>query len=167
MRLFNALLAADRDAVQAILAADPSLVPSLSPQEHGQLAHAIFDERFEAAALMLELGFDPAAPGIDGGTALHAACWVGSLPLVEQLLARGGVALDARDPLHGSPPLGWAAYGSVHRRATGGDYPAVVDRLVAAGADPLAAGNGEGLSLLDMAHGNMATQEALRRHGAR
>jgi hypothetical protein len=54
----------------------------------------------------------------------------------------------------------------VHRRAASGDYPAVVDRLVAAGADVTATGNGEGRSLLEMAQGNPATQDALRRHGA-
>ena len=68
----------------------------------------------------------PAAPGVDGGTALHAACWVGNVRMVERLLARGGVPLDASDPTHQSTPLGWAAFGSVHRRAPGADYPAVV-----------------------------------------
>jgi hypothetical protein len=54
----------------------------------------------------------------------------------------------------------------VHRRAAGADYPAVADRLVAAGADITAVGNGEGRTLLAMAQGNPAMQEALRRHGA-
>jgi hypothetical protein len=54
----------------------------------------------------------------------------------------------------------------VHRRAPGADYAVVVDRLVEAGADITAVGNGAGRSLLAMAHGNPAMQEALRRHGA-
>ena len=83
-----------------------------------------------------------------------------------RLLARGGVSLDARDPTHDSTPLGWAAFGSVHRRARGGDYAGVVDRLVAAGADVTAVGNRNGSSLLQMAAGNPAMQAALRRHGA-
>jgi ankyrin repeat protein len=140
---------------------------SLTRLEHGHLAHAIFHERFAAADLMLRLGFDPGAPGVDGGTALHAACWVGNVRMVEHLLARGGVALDARDPTHQSTPLGWAAFGSVHRRAPGAEYEAVVERLVAAGADITAAGNGEGRTLLAMAEGNAAMQDALRHHGAR
>jgi hypothetical protein len=86
--------------------------------------------------------------------------------MVDRLLARGGVPLDARDTTHQSTPLGWAAFGSVHRRAAGADYPAVADRLVAAGADITAAGNGAGRTLLTMAQGNPAMQEALRRHGA-
>ena len=160
------LSTADEHAANAVLAEDPSLLPSLTREDHGHLAQAIFHERFDAADLMLRLGFDPAAPGVDGGTALHAACWVGSVRMVERLLARGGVPLDARDPTHQSTPLGWAAFGSVHRRARGADYPAVADRLVAAGADITAVGNGEGRTLLAMAQGNPAMQEALRRHGA-
>jgi ankyrin repeat protein len=166
IRFIDALSAADEHAAKAVLAEAPSVLPSLTPQDHAHLARAIFHERFDAADLMLSLGFDPAAPGVDGGTALHAACWVGSVRMVERLLARGGVPLDARDPTHQSTPLGWAAFGSVHRRAAGADYPAVADRLVAAGADITAVGNGEALTLLAMAQGNPAMQDALRRHGA-
>jgi ankyrin repeat protein len=166
IRFINGLLTADAHAASAVLAEDPALLPSLTRQDHGHLAQAIFHGRFDAAELMLSLGFDPAAPGVDGGTALHAACWVGSVRMVERLLERGGVPLDARDPTHQSTPLGWAAFGSVHRRAAGADYPAVADRLVAAGADITALGNGAGRTLLEMAQGNPAMQEALRRHGA-
>ena len=166
VQLFNALSAADEDAAKTVLAEEPSLLPSLTRQDHAHLAQAIFHERFDAAELMLRVGFDPAAPGVDGGTALHAACWVGSVRMVEHLLARGGVPLDARDPTHQSTPLGWAAFGSVHRRAAGADYPAVADRLVAAGADITAVGNGAGRTLTAMAQGNPAMQAALRRHGA-
>jgi ankyrin repeat protein len=116
---------------------------------------------------MLRLGFDETAPGQDGGTALHAACWVGNVRMVELLLERGRVPLESRDPTHLSTPLGWAAHGSVHCRARDADYPAVVDRLVAAGADINAPGNGAPDSLLAMADGNAAVREALRRHGAR
>jgi ankyrin repeat protein len=165
-RLMHVILMADERAARAVLDEDPSLMASLTPEEHGHLAHAIFHGHFDAADLMIRLGFDPAAPGVDGGTALHAACWVGNVRMVERLLARGGVPLDARDPTHGSTPLGWAAYGSVHRRAAGADYAAVAERLVAAGADIAVLGNRAGLSLLTMAHGNDALQAVLRRLGA-
>ena len=167
VRFIDALLNADEPTVNAILAEAPSLLSSLTRRDHGRLAQAIFNERFAAADLMLRFAFDPSAPGIDGGTALHAACWVGNVRMVERVLERGGVPLDARDPTHQSTPLGWAAFGSVHRRAAGADYPAVVDRLVASGADITAVGNREGRSLLSMAHGNPTMQDALRRHGAK
>jgi ankyrin repeat protein len=163
----NAVTAADERAAQALLDANPSLLSSLTRADHGRLAQAIFHGRHRAAELMLRLGFDETAPGQDGGTALHAACWLGNLRMVEILLERGRVPIEARDPTHLSTPLGWAAHGSVHCRARGADYPAVVDRLVAAGADINAPGNGAPDSLLAMAHGNAAVQEALRRHGAR
>ncbi|ODS58152.1 MAG: hypothetical protein ABS36_04510 [Acidobacteria bacterium SCN 69-37] len=166
VRFANAVLATDEPAVLAILAEDPSVAAAYSADPHGSLARAIFHGHLEAAALMIRLGFDPAVPGVDGGTALHAACWMGHVPLVERLIAVGGVALDARDPVHGSTPLGWAAFGSVHRRAADGDYAAVIERLVAAGADIRAAGNGQGRSLLAMAEGHPAVQQTLRRLGA-
>ena len=167
VRLVNAIMAADEGAAREVLAEDPALLPSLSRAEHGHLAQAIFHEQFDAADLMLRLGFDPAAPGVDGGSALHAASWVGSVRMVEQILAHGGVSLDSRDPTHQSTLLGWAAFGSVHRHARGGDYPTVAERLVAAGADITALGNGAGLTLLQMATGNPVMQAALQRLGAR
>jgi ankyrin repeat protein len=162
----NAVMAEDERAARAFLESDPSLLSSLTHAAHGHLAHAIFAGHSQVAELMLRLGFDETAPGPDGGTALHAACWMGDVRMVDMLLERGRVSVEARDPTHLSTPLGWAAFGSVHRRAHGADYGAVVDRLVAAGADIKAPGNGENRSLLAMADGNSAVQEALRRHGA-
>ena len=166
VRFVNAAIAADEQGAKAVLAEEPSLLASLTREAHGHLAFAIFYERFDAADLMLRLGFDPAAPGIDGGTALHAACWVGDVRMVERILARGGIGLDARDPTHQSTPLGWTAFGSVHRRARGADYPAVANRLVAAGADITTLGNGQGRTLVQMAQGNTQMQDALRHLGA-
>jgi ankyrin repeat protein len=167
VRFVQALLSADERGARDLLTGEPTLMASMTRTEHGHLAHAIFQGHYAAAALMLRLGFDPSAPGVDGGSALHAACWVGNVALVEAIVAHGGVPIDARDPTHGGTPLGWAAFGSVHRRAQGAAYPAVIDRLVAAGADITAPGNGEGLTLRQMARGNPVVQAALDRHGAR
>jgi ankyrin repeat protein len=167
VRFIIAVLAADETGARALIDQDPSLLTSLTPADHSRLAHAIFQGRREAAHLMLRLGFDEAAGGVDGGTALHAASWMGDVELVEAILQRGRVAIESRDPVHLSTPLGWAAFGSVHRTARGGDYSAVVDRLVAAGADINAPGNGESLSLIAMARGNPTVQATLRKHGAK
>lgn len=91
---------------------------------------------------------------------------MGDVELVEAILRRGRVAVDSRDPVHLSTPLGWAAFGSVHRRARAGDYFAVVDRLVAAGSNINAPGNGEPMSLVAMAEENPDVQATLRKHGA-
>ena len=166
-RFISTVLAGDEAGARTCIDQDPSMLTSLTPADHSRLARAIFDGRREAARLMLRLGFDPAAGGVDGGTALHAASWMGDVELVEAILPHGRVAVERRDPVHQSTPLGWAAFGSVHRRARGGDYSGVIDRLVAAGADIHAAGNGEPLSLIAMAEGNPAVQATLRKHGAR
>ena len=166
VQLINALLSGNEPATAGLLDKEPALLRDLARDDHGRLAVAIFFEHFDAAHLMLQVGFDPAAPGVDGGTALHAACWVGNVRTVEAVLARGVIPLDARDPTHKSTPLGWAAFGSVARRARGADYIAVVERLVAAGADLTALANGQGRTLLQMAEGNPQMQEALRRLGA-
>jgi ankyrin repeat protein len=164
IRLLAAAMAADEPAARAAIAADPSLPASLTRAEHGLLALAIFSERIDAAGLMLRLGFDPRAPGRDGGTALHAACWVGHVRLVEQLLRLEAPPLDVPDPTHGATPVSWAVFGSVHRRARGADYVGVIDRLVAAGASVRVPGNSSGRSLLDLADGNADVQAALLRH---
>lgn len=113
----------------------------------------------------MRLGFDESS-GMDGGSALHAACWVGHVRLVDTLIRRGRIPPDAEDPAYLSPPLGWAVHRSVHCQAHGADYVGVIDRLVAAGANVHARGNGRNMSLLQMASGNPVVQEALRRHGA-
>lgn len=166
VRLLDAASRGAEPAARDALAADPSLIQAFTPSDHARLAFAIFHGRFEAADLMLRLGFDPKAGGIDGGTALHAAAWMGHTGLVDQLLAKKVIPIDSRDPKHGSPPLGWAVFGSVHRRATNGDYVGVVDRLIAAGADISAPANGGGETYIGMAAGNDEMQAALRRHGA-
>ena len=167
VRLLDAASRGDEARAREALAQDPSLPGSLTASDHAQLAFAIFHGRFDAADLMLRLGFDPRAGGVDGGSALHAAAWMGHVGLVEQLLARGDVGIESRDPTHESTPLGWAAFGSVHRRAKKGDYVGVIDRLVAAGANINVPGNGGNETYLGMAEGNDEVQQALRRHGAR
>ena len=165
VRLLDALMRADEGAVRAIAGSDPSLLASLVESDQGSVGHAIFFERYGAAALMLSLGFSATAPSLDGGSPLHVACWVGHADLVERLL-EAGVPVDAPDPTHGSTPLGWTAFGSAQRRAKGGDYCAVIDRLADAGADVRKPGNRYGRTLIEMAEGNADVQAALRRRGA-
>lgn len=111
---------------------------TLGPGDHRALAMAVFHEQFDAAKVMLELGFDPRAGGIDGGSALHAAALVGNVELLEAILATATVDVNAPDPTHNGTPLGWAIWGSINRCAPGGDYRAVVQRLIRAGAQPTA-----------------------------
>ena len=89
----------------------------------------------------LELIADVLGPGYFGhvgggppGTLLHHACWVGDAALVARLLELGA------DPLAPSGaefdlPIAWAALGSQWYRTEGRDYVAVVETLLAAGAE--------------------------------
>jgi hypothetical protein len=87
---------------------------------------------------MVELGFDPAAPGHDGGSALHCAAWVGSVASVRSLLRYepGRALVNARDETYGATPLGWCLHGAEHCGAEGADYPTVARLLLEAGATP-------------------------------
>jgi ankyrin repeat protein len=157
IRFIEAACRGDERSARDAMKDDPSLPASLSRGEHGALAHAIHHSRFDSAAVMLKLGFDPRAPGVDGGTALHQAGWVGNVAMVEALLKGGRVPINGRDPTHDGSPLGWAAFGSVHRCAEGSDYIGVIERLIAAGAvvDARAVESGAG---------NSKVQDILRRH---
>jgi ankyrin repeat protein len=146
---------------RAALRQGPSILASLRPEDHALLALAIFHRRFAAAKVMVQLGFDPMARGMDGGTALHAAAWVGNPDIVRALLIRK-VGVNDRDPTHGSPPLGWAAHGSVHGGGMPADYIRVIRLLVRAGADIDAPGNNSGVSMSEMAAGCPDVQSVLR-----
>ena len=82
------------------------------------------------------------------GSLLHHACWVGAPDTVARLLEFGA------DPVGGSgtevgAPIAWAVHGSQYHGIAGRDYVAVVERLLAAGAqlEP---------RFLDMAEGPLA-----------
>jgi ankyrin repeat protein len=165
VRLFDAALRGDESAARAALADDPNLLANLNEKDHSMLATAAFHNRMDAFNLMLKLGFNPMARGIDGGTALHAAAWNGNVQMIQALLQRG-VDIHLTDTAHGSTPLGWAAYGSVHCRRPGADYAGAIETLVRAGADPKAAGNKRGATLFGTAAGNPQIQEVLKKLGA-
>jgi ankyrin repeat protein len=83
------------------------------------------------------VGFSGVVGGSPEGTLLHHACWVGNLPVVEQLLDRGA------DPAAPSPadfesPLDWVVHASQYYGLSGRDYVGIADRLVAAGAPAVA-----------------------------
>jgi ankyrin repeat protein len=134
VQLVNACAVGDEPTARALLAARPNLVQTLTALEASHLADAARDNNPAAVKLMVEWGFPVNARGMHGGTALHWAAWHGNAQIVRQLLPHKPDLENADNDFHGRP-LGWALHGSQnswHRQT--GDYPAVVEALLAAGA---------------------------------
>lgn len=75
--------------------------------------------------------------GSPEGTLLHHACWVGAVDVVERLLELGA---DPTAPSRADfeSPLDWAVHASQYHGVSDRDYVGVAERLVAAGAPPVA-----------------------------
>lgn len=137
-RLIAACSQARAQEAAGLLREWPRLVEQLSPEDQRALPDAAWAGNLAAVELMLSIGFDPAATGQDGGTALHCAAWQGAVACVEAALRHPGARrlIEARDRVHGSTPLGWCCHGARHSRNGAGDYPAVARLLLEAGAQP-------------------------------
>src|SRR5262249_10147147 len=86
-----------------------------------------------AVALMIDLGFDPLARGVDGWEPIRWSAFHGNAELVRRLLAHDP-PLRVPDPSYGGTPLEQGLYGSVHGWSRGtGDFAATVRLLLAAG----------------------------------
>lgn len=135
-RFVAAAAGARADEARLLLREHPGLVAELTPADHRALADAAWAPDPAAVALMVELGFDPATPGHDGGTALHCAAWEGSAAAVEAILRdpRGRALVEARDPRYGGTPLGWCCHGARNRGTDGADHAGVARLLLEAGA---------------------------------
>ena len=144
----------------------PDILAKLTSDDHKLLPHAAHLRNDPAALLMIDLGFDPTATGLDGGSTLHQAAWTGAAALVERLLKAGRCDLEQKDPTHGSTPLGWAAHGAKACQHKKGDYLKTVQLLVNAGARLDIPANNAGTTMIQQAEGNPAVQEMLRKLGA-
>jgi ankyrin repeat protein len=133
-------------------------------KDHPALAYAAQHGYRQAVEILLELGFNPLAPGMDSGSALHLACWFGYDEVVQLLV--GKVPLDLLDSNHGSPPLGWATHGANFCRNPEGDYLACIRILIKAGADPQAPANRYGISMLKQAGNREDVKALLKELGA-
>jgi len=84
--------------------------------------------------LLLEQGWPATAVLDNGQTALHYAAWHGNIGMVRALLGHGA-QVNVFETEHGGSPLAWALHGSLNSWERGkGDYPAVAQALLAAGA---------------------------------
>ena len=135
-QLLQACFAGDAARARAVREAHPELAQAIATQGGAALCHAVVQDNADAIRVMLELGCPLDAQASDGGTALHWAAWHGKPDLVRLLLSLGA-PVNVRDTQFGSSPLGWAAHGSGQHRGHDAAYIAIVDALVAAGAERL------------------------------
>ena len=134
VRLALACDLGDEATFRQLLATRPELAAGLSDADKKHVVRAAQSNNTNAVRLLLAAGWPVVVRGDHGGTPLHWAAWHGNVAMVREIL-RYNPPLELRGDDHDLPALGWALHGSEHgwHRKTG-DYPAVVDALLAAGA---------------------------------
>lgn len=127
---------ADRAAAEAVVAAHPEVVQELTGEQMRLICHAAHANRTAAVRLMLDLGFDPLARGVDRWEPIRWAVFHGNGAMTEALLSHSP-PLNVSDPTYGGTPLGQCLYGALHgwHRDTG-DFAATVRLLLEAGERP-------------------------------
>ena len=111
-----AALAADRRAIDRLLADDPGVAARVRERRPSLVAWAASNGSVEGVELLVELGFDLDARGRTDvpsdqpwQTALHAAVEAGDEPMVRALL-RLGADPNLHDERFDATPLGWAQH---------------------------------------------------------
>lgn len=133
-RLAAACCRGDREAAQAILAAQPRLRDEIADTHYAALHRAAEEGDLAVLALLLDCGFDPNRGDESiGKTALHSAAMAGRVDAVRLLVARGA-SPDVRDREFHGQALVWAAEGSREHPDRATDYAAVGRVLLDAGS---------------------------------
>ena len=135
-RLLAACAKGDRAAAEAVVGEHPGLVKSLSPEQTRLIVDRAHANDAGAVILMLDLGFDPLARGVDGWEPVRWAAFHGNPVMLERLL-RHNPPVNVPDPSYGGTPLGQCMYGSVHGwSCRTGDFARSVQLLLDAGDRP-------------------------------
>ena len=126
LNLYEAAALGDSSRLQALLAADPSLVNSCAGDGFTPLQLACYFRRPEATRLLLDSGADTEAVSQNGMAlrAIHAAASSGDLESIQLLLAHGA---DANSTQHGG-------YTALHAAAANGSRE-LVELLLEHGVD--------------------------------
>lgn len=153
-KLLNACWMHDEAFLDSLLAQNPELSRRLPPAGRRHVAHAARNNDTAAARLMLKAGLPVAGVySQHHATALHWAAWQGNAELCRSIL-RHDPPLEDSDNDFGGTPLEWALHGSENSwYPEKGDYAAMVEALLKAGAKPPA-----------KAGGTATVREVLRKH---
>jgi hypothetical protein len=106
-RFLAACGAGDRARAAAMRTTDPTLVERAIARRPGQMIAAAQHGDLEAAALLIELGFDVNA--LERTSPLHEAAMRGDLEMI-QLLLDHGADPELRDKGYDATPAGWAEH---------------------------------------------------------
>jgi ankyrin repeat protein len=135
-RLLAACAAADRAVAEAIVASHPNVIAGLTRDQMQLIVDRAHANDTAAVALMLRLGFDPLARGVDDWEAIRWAAFHGNAEMVELLLPHNP-PIGIPDPTYGGTPLGQCLYGSLHGwECDTGDFATTVRLLLDAGERP-------------------------------
>jgi ankyrin repeat protein len=154
-KLLNACWLGDEALVKSLLARNPNLAGELNGTQRAAVADAARNNNVAALRLMLVAGLPADSFSQQHhATPLHWAAFHGSVEMLRLLLEREA-PVDNKDNEYGGTAIDWALHGSENgwNRAKG-DYPAVIELLVAAGSP-----------LPFQPRGSAKVREALRRHG--
>jgi hypothetical protein len=132
-RLLAACAKADRATAEAVVASHPEIVSGLRPDEMRLIADKAHANDTAAVAVMLDLGFNPLARGVDGWEPIRWGAFHGNAEMVRLLLPHDP-PIGVPDPSYGGTVLEQCLYGSLHgwERSTG-DFATTVRLLLEAG----------------------------------
>jgi ankyrin repeat protein len=132
-RLLAACSRADHSVAEAIVAGYPGIVATISPDDQRLIADKAHANDTAAVALMLDLGFDPIARGVDNWEPIRWAAFHGNAEMTKRLLAYSP-PINVPDPSYGGTLLGACIYGSVHGwHSQTGDFKTTAQILIEAG----------------------------------
>ncbi len=132
-RLLAACAAADRAAAEAVVAAHPEVVSTLTKGQMRLIADRAHAGDTAAVLLMLDLGFDALVPGPDQFEAVRWAVFLGDAGMTRPLL-RHTPPINVADPTYGGTLLGNCLYGALYGWGSDtGDFETTVRLLIEAG----------------------------------
>ena len=101
----------DMKRAEAIAKTNRNIVPNMKTEEARILPDLAGRPEIKPIRFLLDSGADITARGLDGGTALHQACWFGQ-PANARLLIKHHAPLEDSNDVHDYTPLGWVCHGS-------------------------------------------------------
>ena len=134
LRFAQACDAGEEALANEVLKKHPDVIRTMPGKVARLILGAAFRRNTRAVEMMVSAGWPTAVFGEYGQTPLHWAAFHGNAEMVRILLAHEA-PLEAEEQQFKGTPLGWTLHGSQHSwHRDKGDYPRVVEALLAAGA---------------------------------